>query len=80
MINTLLTKLYNNYTIIYIYIYTQYFPKLFYIKYYNIICILHEQLTNTRLILEVHGIVKLRENMRGRLKRIFLLFWWLILN
>ena len=39
MINSLLTKFYNNYAIIYV----QNSPKLFYIKHYNIIHTSHEQ-------------------------------------
>ena len=39
MINSLLTKFYNNYAIIYV----QNSPKLFYIKHYNIIRTSHKQ-------------------------------------
>ena len=46
MMNSLLTKLYNNYAIIYIYIYTQQSSKPSYIKYYNIIHVSHGQLTS----------------------------------
>ena len=48
MMNSLLIKFYNNYAIIFL----QYFPKLSYIKYYNIIHVLHKQLTN-----DVHSII-----------------------
>ena len=42
MMNSLLTKFYNNYAIIYV----QHSPKPSYIKHYNIICVSHEQLTD----------------------------------
>jgi len=41
MMNSLLTKFYNNYAIIY----AQHFPKLSYMKHYNIIHVSHRQLT-----------------------------------
>ena len=46
MMNSLLTKFYNKYAIIYV----QCSPKKIYIEYYNIICESHEQLTSHQSI------------------------------
>ena len=42
MMNSLLTKFYNNYAILYV----EHSPKPSYIKHYNIICASHRQLTS----------------------------------